>query len=99
MRYAERITFVQVEGGSYDPEKGGYVEGETTRETVPCHLSPMSTDRTSQLFGSIEQFITIARLQRPYNKAYDRVEIDDKPFSVRRHVRHRNQSVFFLEGA
>ncbi|AXF54622.1 hypothetical protein DT065_00395 [Salicibibacter kimchii] len=89
----------QGEGGYYDPEKGEYVEGEPIRETVPCHLSPVSVDRVNQMFGSIEQNITVARLQRQYDKAYDRVEIGEKPYSVQRHINHRRRSVLYLEGA
>ena len=99
MRFGSRLTFVKLEGGGYDPGKGEYVDPEEVRETLPCHLSPMSTDRTNEVFGSIQTNITIARLQNQYSGDYDRVEIDEKPFSVQRRIDHRGRSVFYLEGA
>lgn len=89
---------MKVDGGGYDPEKGEYVEGETTRETLPCHLSPLGIDRTATLFGSMEQRVTVARLMQRYTKSFDRVEIDGETFSVKRPLHKRRRSVFYLEG-
>ncbi|GIO18156.1 hypothetical protein J18TS1_12560 [Oceanobacillus oncorhynchi subsp. incaldanensis] len=100
MRYADRITFIKNgEGSYYDPEKGEYVIDEDKTDTVPCNLSSMKIDRTQELFGSMDRSITVARLQRPYTKEYDRVEIDGEPFTIQGKFSPRRRSVFYLEGS
>lgn len=99
MRYADRITFIKEEaGGGYNPDTGTYDEGRLAQTILPCNLSFLGIDRTNQLFGNLDKEILIARLQRPYSGEYDYALIDGRKYAITRHVPHRSESVFYLEG-
>jgi len=98
MRFADRITFVSKGERYYDPRENKYIEGEPVYDTKPCKLSPLSLDRTQQLFGTLDKRITVARLQHPYMKEFDHVEINDKEYTVTGKSDYR-KGVFYLEGA
>lgn len=99
MRYADRITFV-VEAADevYNPETGEYEGGEPVKEMLPCNISPLGINRTVQMFGAVDVSIEIARLQQPYKKDFDYVEVGGKRRGIKQHVPHRSGSVFYLEG-
>lgn len=97
MRYADRITFVKVEGGGYNPDTGNHDESSSAKDIQACHLSSLGVDRMNQLFGTLDKEIQVARLQRPYRKEYDHVLINDIKYSITRHIPHRTESVFYLE--
>jgi len=98
MRFADRITFVSKGESYYDPYENKYVEGEPRYDTKPCKLSSLGMDRTQQLFGTLDKRITVARLQRPYEKEFDHVEINHKKYTVTGISDYR-KGVFYLEGA
>lgn len=96
MRFNKRITFV-VDGEShYDPEIGDYVEGDKSYDTVPCNISTLKVDREKELFGEIDTSIKVVRLQRPYNKKFNYIEIDGKRQKVKARSDYR-KGVFYLE--
>lgn len=97
MRFDKRITFVSIGESYYDPIKGEYVESEPVMETVPCNLSTLGIQRTKELFGEIDRTITVARLQRSYNKQFDHVLINEQKYNVKRRSDYR-KGVFYLEG-
>ena len=97
MRFNGRITFVKETDSYYDPVKGEFVEGEPVVETVPCKLSALGVDRTNELFGQIDKKIIVARLQRPYTKKFDYIEINGQKYNLKRQSDHR-RGVFYLEG-
>ena len=97
MRFADRISFVTRAESYYDPDKGEYVESEPIEDVKPCNLSTLSTQRTNELFGSINEMVTVARLQRPYNKDFDYVLIDNEKYEVTRQSDYR-KGVFYLRG-
>lgn len=99
MRTSNRVTFIYETQGGYDPTQGGYVAGDEQRITRACHMSPMSAEKETSLFGHMKQEMTIVRLHGLYMEPYHRVEIGDKPYTVRRHVNYRNNTVLYVEGA
>lgn len=98
MRYNDRLTFITEKSGGYNPVTGEHEEASITTDKKPCNLSPLGVERSNQLFGEIDTNIQIARLQRPYKQSFSHIEIDGKKFNVKKHVKHRSQSVFYLEG-
>lgn len=98
MRFIDRITFVTESEGGYNPDTGGYDEPTLTKQTLPCNVSPLGTTRTAELFGSVDVVIDVARLQRPYNEPFDYCLVNDKRMVVKRHIPHRRESVYYLEG-
>jgi|SRR5699024_5325353 len=97
MRFSDRITFVSIPESYYDPKENKYIEGKPINDTMPCKLSKLSMERTQQLFGTLDRNVTIARLQRPYNKEFDYVEINDKKYTVTGTSDYR-KGVFYLVG-
>lgn len=97
MRFDKRITFVTENEAYYDPVKGEYVEGELIKDTKPCNLSPIKIDRKKELFGAIDTKITVVRLQRPYTKKFDYIEIDGQKLTLKHQSDYR-KGVFYLEG-
>lgn len=98
MRMSDRITFVSKGESYYDPHRNEHIEGEPVYDTKPCKLSPLSIDRTQQLFGTMDKRITVARLLHPYTEEFDHVEINDKKYTITSKSDYR-KGVFYLEGA
>jgi len=96
MRFNKRITFVTDSESYYDPIIGDYVEGEKQKDTVPANINKTSAEQSKQLFGEIDTIMIIARTQRPYNKHFDYIEIDSKPYNLVRQSDVR-KGVFYLE--
>lgn len=96
MRFNKRITFITEGESYYDPIIGDYVEGKKDRDVVPANISKTSAEQSKQLFGDIDTIMTIARLQRPYAKEFDYIEIDSKPYKLVRNSSVR-KGVYYLE--
>ena|SRR5690554_519381 len=97
MRFSDRITFVKNTESYYDPDLGDYVEGETIKDIVSCNLSTLGVERTNELFGKIDIKIIVARIQRPYTKDFDHIEINEQKYNLKRQSDYR-KGVFYLEG-
>lgn len=98
MRFTDRITFVTETEGGYNPDTGNFDDAVLIKQTLPCNLSPLGIERTATLFGDVDTEITVARLQQPYQAAFDHVEVNGQRLKVKRHIPHRRESVFYLEG-
>lgn len=102
MRYSDRISFITETEGGYNPVTGEHDEAERIPDIKSCNVSPVGVERSVQLFGEIDTSIIVARLQRPYNKTFDHVEIPEGQYKgeyrIKEHVPHRTKSVFYLEG-
>ena len=96
MRFNKRITFVTDGESHYDPSIGDWVEGKKTYDTVPCNISSLKVDRTKELFGEIDTNIMVARLQHPYHKEFDYIEIEGKKQNIKHQSDYR-KGVFYLE--
>lgn len=103
MRYSDRVIFVTESEGGFNPDTGNHDEAVQVKETKPCNITPVGTERSVQLFGEIDTNIIVSRLQRPYNRVIDYVVIPSGQYKgryrVKEHIKHRKQSVFYLEGA
>lgn len=99
MRYVDRITLVTETEGGFNPNTGNHDKPIRHEDTLPCNLNSVGIDRAVKLFGNIDIAVTVARLQVPYNKPYDYVMLNGERVNVKRHVKHRKQSAFYLEGA
>ena len=99
MRYIDRVSVVTESEGGYNPSTGQFDDATVTTQTFPCNISQLGIERTMQMFGEMDKTILVVRLQRPYTQPYDYLLIDSKKYHVKRHVPHRRESVFFVEGA
>lgn len=96
MRFNDRITFVVVSGGGYNPETGTHEPMKEERTTLPCNLSTLGLERTQQLFGASDKNVITARLQRPYTGKFEHIEIEQNKYKVTRRSIYR-KGVLFLE--
>src|SRR5690625_1369865 len=96
MRFNKRITFVTDSESNNDPIIGDYVEGEKQNEKEHAKINKTSADQAKQLVGEIDTIMIIARTKRPYNKHFDYIEIDSKPYNLVRPADVR-KGVFYLE--
>lgn len=99
MRYTDRVTFVSESEGGYNPNTGQYDDAVELITKLPCNVSQLGVERTVQLFGEMDKTILVVRLQRPYTASYDYLLVDGTKYNVKRHVPHRRESVFYVEGA
>lgn len=97
MRYNDRITLVVEKDGGYDPETGKNKEPEVEEVELPCNLSELGIERTSELFGQIDSTIVVARLQRPFRKYVSYAKIEGIKYKIKRQSNYR-RGVFYLEG-
>ncbi|MEC3884585.1 hypothetical protein VKA52_12700 [Halobacillus sp. HZG1] len=97
MRYADRVTLHKTVGSGYNPETGKNEVQVDTGVILPCNTSPLSLERVKTIFGSINKEVASVRLQRPFKGNPDKAMIGGNRYNVLRHVRHRSESVFYLE--
>jgi len=98
MRYSKRVTFVTKIGGGFNPDTGKHDKPREVRDEKACNVSTVGVDRSKELFGEIDTIVTVIRLQRPYDKQFDYIELNDEPYNVRRQSDYR-RGAFYLESA
>jgi hypothetical protein len=98
LRYTDRITLHKTLGRQYDPSQGKTVVAVDDGVVLPCNLSPVTLEKSAMVFGSVNKKIATARLQRPYKGYADKAVVNGQKYNVLRHILHRSESVFYLEG-
>ena len=97
MRYVDRVTLHKIIGRGYDPTTGKNGVRVDNGVTLPCNLSPVSLEKTSAVFGSIDKQVTTVRLQRPYKDTVDVAVINGDKYKLLRHIPYKTESVLFME--
>lgn len=97
MRYTDRVTLHKSSGRQYNPKTGKTEFVVDEGVTLPCNISPVSLEKTTAIFGSIDRKVATVRLQRPYKDTVDKAVIDGNKYNVLRHIPYRSESVFYLE--
>lgn len=82
MRYDQKIIFIAETKGGYDPEIGEHTEPITTMTTKYANVTDLGTNRSKELFGDIKQGAKVIRLLRPYEKIWDKVEIENVSYEI-----------------
>lgn len=98
MRYSDRVTLHKSSGRQYNPETGKTELVIDEGVTLPCNISAVNLEKTEAVFGSYQHEVATVRLQRPYKGVADKAKIGERKYNVLRHVPHRTESVFYLEG-
>ncbi|MYL56197.1 hypothetical protein GLW20_01600 [Virgibacillus halodenitrificans] len=98
MRYADRITLHQTTGRQYNPETGSTETMVDAGVTLPCDYTHAGVEKAAAVFGSYETELGTARLQRPFKGVADKAVVNGQKYKILRHVPHRSESVFYLEG-
>ncbi|HFI0463818.1 TPA: hypothetical protein ACGO1T_001022 [Streptococcus suis] len=85
MRTNARATFIEIatpESLRYDPETGEYVKSEVNRVEKPCHLSDLGISNSIQLFGTQYEDAKVIRLDQPYTKPFNYIELNGFYYAV-----------------
>lgn len=98
MRYSDRVTLHKSSGRQYNPSTGKTEFVIDEGVILPCNVSAVSLEKTEAVFGSYQHEVATVRLQRPYKDVADKAVINGNKYKILRHVPHRTESVFFVEG-
>lgn len=71
MRYLDRITFVRLTPGGYDPETGMNKPQTEIKTSIDANVTDLGTDRAQALFGDYKKQRKVIRLLRPYKEQWD----------------------------
>ncbi len=96
MRYDTPIFFQKVDAGAYDTTTGNYGENIITEEKRYANVTHSGVDTLQLVYGDIRQSGLTVRLQRHYEKAFDRIRIGDKTYHVDFGRSLRNAQVFVV---
>ena len=82
MRYDTPIFFQSVQSGEYNTTTHNYGDDQITEEKRYASVSDTGEQTLKLLYGKIKQGSKTIRLQRPYTKAFDKIRINEKVYSV-----------------
>lgn len=80
MRYDTPIYFQLIESGEYDKTTGDYKDDTITEEKRFASVTDAGNKTLSLLYGEIREGSIIARIQRGYEKPFDRIRIGKKVY-------------------
>lgn len=82
MRYDTPIFFQSVTEGEYNATTGDYSPDTIAEVKAYASVTSAGIEALRLIYGDIKQGSLILRLQRPYNKPFDRIRIGDKNYKV-----------------
>ena len=97
MRYDKRVDIViEPEVSRYDPKQGKQVKTGGKTITVPCHLSPLSLERTVATFGVVNKSVYVFRCKGEHPKA-ERLRVGADEYKVIRTTKYRGRTIYHGE--
>lgn len=93
MRYDTPIFFQRVTPGEYNENTGDYGEDTISEEKRFAAVTDAGCKTLNLLYGEIREGAVVARIQRSYKEAFDRVRIG---YKVYRCDLSRGKRVFIL---
>lgn len=97
MRLSDRVIFSLEEQGKYNPKTSKHEKREVIYDSIPCNLSPISTQRLVLEFGDISRKISIVRVKGRYDKLVSHAHINGVKYKVIRPIFHRHDTAFYVE--
>lgn len=101
MNYSDRIKFVTKTEGGFNPETGNHEPPSIESVKKPCNITTLGSDRSNQLFGTIDTNVIVVRLQQPYNEQFSYAEVKEGHHAGKYHknsvINHRRKTVYYLE--
>lgn len=99
MRYDKRLvleTVPKIE--KYNPKLGRKEVIQKAKEvSVPCHISPLSVERSQEVFGDYRRNYLLVRCKNKVDTKQEVVKVDGDEYRVVKMQRFRAQTVFYLE--
>ena len=80
MRECHRARFITKKNARYDVELGMMIDEGVEEVVLPCFISDMGMELKNQLFNKVNVDGKIIRLNKPYLKSFDYVNINDKMY-------------------
>ena len=96
MRFDTPIYFQLVQRGAYNENTGDYDKDTVTEDIKYAAISTTSINTLKLMYGEIKEGCLTVRLQRPYNKIFDRIRIGEKLYKVDNRKTLNNKEVFIV---
>ena len=97
MRYLDRITFVRLTPGGYDPETGMNNPQTEIKTSIDANVTDLGTDRAQALFGDYKKKRKVIRLLRPYKEPWDYLYYNDVKYQFAGHTDLRVKQTLIVE--
>lgn len=82
MRYDKPIFFQRTKPGEYDANSGNYGEDITTKDKRFASVTDTGEETLKLIYDTLKQGSLTIRLQRPYTKPFDTIQVDEKTYRV-----------------
>ncbi len=82
MRYDTPVYFQRITAGELDAETHNYGDDTIAEEKRYASVTDSGADTLNLVYGEIKQGSLTIRLQRPYEKEFDRIRIGNKTYRV-----------------
>ena len=96
MRFDTPIYFQSVVPGEYDESTGNYKEDTIKEEMKYASVTDSKTEIMHLIYGEIKQGSQTVRLQKHYEKSFNRIRIGEVLYSVDYSRKLRNKHVFVV---
>lgn len=97
MRYDNRVKFVIEKDKVYNPKTSKYEKAVNFYETLPCNISPLSSQRTALEYGDVKKHINVIRIQGVFDEPVTHAYVEGKKYLIVRPVQYRHDTVFYVE--
>lgn len=97
MRYLDRVTFVKLTGGGYDPETGKNKPQETVFTEIDANVTDLGTDRAQALFGDYTKQRKVIRLLHLYKDPWNYVYVDGVKYQFASNTALRQKQSLIVE--
>lgn len=97
MRYLDRITFVRLTPGGYDPETGMNKPQTEIKTVLDANVTDLGTDRAQALFGDYKKQRKVIRLLRPYKEQWDYLYYKDVKYQFTGNTSLRQKQSLIVE--
>lgn len=96
MRFDTPIYFQTITPGEYNSSTGDYGKDAVTEEKIYANVTSAGVDTLNLIYGELKQGAYVIRLQRHYNKVFDRVRVENKIYRVDFQRKQKVKHVFVV---
>lgn len=98
MRYDKQLTLIYEFGYEYNPDTSREEFAITKQsEPIPCHLSPITIQRSVEVFGGYNKDIFVANLKNQQDVSAEFVVLDNQWYKIVTSKSYRQRTTLYLE--
>lgn len=97
MRYLDKVMFVKVSGGEYDPVLGENQPKTEDETPIDANVTDLGTDRAQALFGDYKIKRKVIRLLNPYESKWDYLYYNGGKYQFASHTDLSRKQSFIVE--